>query len=131
MPAYAATRVADLLNRAGLPVFGTKVLGVGIAYKPDVADDRESASIEVLRELERRGAEIAVLDPVVGSTRIAEHGFKPVAPDDDLAGHAIAVLLTDHEVLDLKKLATEVPIVLDTRGAYRRTGLQLENVETL
>jgi UDP-N-acetyl-D-glucosamine dehydrogenase len=131
MPAYAATRVADLLNRSGLPVFGTKVLGVGIAYKPDVADDRESASLEVLRELERRGARIAVLDPVVGSGRIAEHGFEPVAPDDDLADYAIAVLLTDHEILDLKKIATEVPIVLDTRGAYRRAGMQPDNIETL
>ncbi len=131
MPAYAATRVADLLNRSGLPVFGTKVLGVGIAYKPDIADDRESASIEVLRELERRGAEIAVLDPVVGNARIAEHGFQPVAASDDLTGHAIAVLLTDHDVLDLKKIAAEAPIVLDTRGAYRRAGLQLDNVETL
>lgn len=131
MPAYAATRVGDLLNRSGQPVFGTKVLGVGIAYKPDVADDRESASIEVLRELERRGAEIAVLDPIVGQDRIAEHAFEPVGPDDDLTGYAIAVLLTDHEVLDLKKIAAEVPIVLDTRGAYRRAGLQLDNVETL
>ncbi len=131
MPAYAATRVADLLNRSGLPVFGTKVLGVGIAYKPDIADDRESASIEVLRELERRGAAVAVLDPVVGSARIAEHGFEPVTPDDDLTGYAVAVLLTDHEMLDLEKIAAEAPIVLDTRGAYRRAGLQLDNVETL
>ncbi len=131
MPAYAATRVADLLNRSGLPVFGTKVLGVGIAYKPDVADDRESASIEVLHELARRGAHIAVLDPVVGGARISEHGFEPVAADDDLGRYAIAVLLTDHAVLDLKKVAAEVPIVLDTRGAYRRAGLHLDNVETL
>lgn len=131
MPAYAATRVGDLLNRSGLPVFGTKVLGVGIAYKPDIADDRESASIEVLHELSRRGAEVSVLDPVVGSARIAEHGFAPVAPDDDLTGYAIAVLLTDHEVLDLKKIAAETPLILDTRGAYRRAGLQLDNVETL
>ena len=99
--------------------------------KPDIADDRESASIEVLRELERRGAEIAVLDPVVGNTRIAEHGFEPVAASDDLTGYAIAVVLTDHEVLDLKKIAAEAPMVLDTRGAYRRAGLQLDNVETL
>ena len=131
MPAYAATRVADLLNRSGQPVFGTKVLGVGIAYKPDVADDRESASIEVLRELERRGAEIAVLDPVVGEDRIATHGFVPVRPGDDLGAYAIAVLLTDHEVLDLKRIAEGVPLVLDTRGAYRRAGLELDNVEAL
>ena len=131
MPEYTATRVADLLNRHGKPVFGTKVPGVGIAYKPDVADDRESASIEVLRELEQRGAEISVLDPVVGKERIESHGFHAVGEADDLGGYAIAVLLTDHEVLDLGKIAREVPLVLDTRGAYRRSGADDQGVESL
>lgn len=131
MPAYTATRVADLLNRQGLPVFGTKILGVGIAYKPDVADDRESASIEVLRDLERRGAEVSVLDPVVGADRIAERGFRAVTADELLTDFAIAVILTDHAVLNLKKIAAEVPVVLDTRGSFRRAGFELENVESL
>jgi UDP-N-acetyl-D-glucosamine dehydrogenase len=131
MPEYTATRVADLLNRHGKPVFGTKILGVGIAYKPDVADDRESASIEVLRELEKRGAEISVLDPVVGKERIETHGFRAVDVDDSLDEFVIAVLLTDHEVLDLGKIAADVPLILDTRGAYRRTGQEHENVESL
>jgi UDP-N-acetyl-D-glucosamine dehydrogenase len=131
MPEYAASRVADLLNRHGKPVFGTRILGVGIAYKPDVADDRESASIEVLRELQRRGAEISVLDPVVGADRIESHGFTAVAADAPLNDQAIAVILTDHGILDLARIATEVPIVLDTRGAYRRSGSDPGNVEAL
>lgn len=131
MPSYTATRVADLLNRQGLPVYGTKILGVGIAYKPDVADDRESASIEVLRELEQRGAEIAVFDPVVGAERVAVHGFEPVEDGQPLNEYAVAVLLTDHAVLDLKRIAIEVPVVLDTRGAYRRAGIDRDNVEAL
>ncbi|MGA9596199.1 MAG: nucleotide sugar dehydrogenase [Acidimicrobiia bacterium] len=131
MPEYTATRVADLLNRHGKPVFGTRILGVGIAYKPDVADDRESASIEVLRELQRRGAEIGVLDPIVGAERIESHGFTAVAEDAPLDGFAIAVLLTDHSTLDLERIAAEVPLVLDTRGAYRRRGVESGNVESL
>lgn len=131
MPEYTATRVADLLNRNGLPVFGTKILGVGIAYKPDVADDRESASIEVLRELEKRGASVSVLDPVVGRQRIESHGFAAVGADDSYEGFGIAVLLTDHAVLDLAKIADEVPIILDTRGVYRRNGFNLDSVEAL
>ncbi len=131
MPAYAAGRVADLLNRRGLPVFGTAILGVGIAYKPNVGDDRESASIEVLRVLEERGAKISVLDPVVAEARIADHGFTPVAPDADLAGFAVAVILTDHAVLDLERIADAVPVVLDTRGAYRRAGIARDNVVPL
>ena len=131
MPEYAATRVADLLNRHGMPVFGTNILGVGIAYKPDVADDRESASIEVLKELQKRGAEISVLDPVVGSARIESHGFRAVGAQDPLAEFSVAVILTDHEVLDLKRIADEVDLVLDTRGAYRRGGSEPDNVESL
>jgi len=131
MPAYTATRVGDLLNSRGLPVYGTKILGVGIAYKPDIADDRESASIEVLRELARRGADIAVLDPVVGKDRIRVHGFEAVGATEPLDGFALAVLLTDHAILDLKRIADEVPVVFDTRGAYRRAGLERENVQAL
>lgn len=131
MPTYTAIRVADLLNRKGLPVFGTRILGVGIAYKPDVADDRESASIEVLRELEHRGAEIAVLDPIVGKSRIESHGFVAVDADAPLDGYSVAVILTDHAVLDLEKIADEVPAILDTRGAFRRAGIERDNVEAL
>jgi len=131
MPAYTASRVADLLNDRGLPVSGTAILGVGIAYKPNVGDDRESASIEVLRHLEDRGARISVLDPVVGERRIAAHGFTPVDQRDRLDGFAIAVILTDHAVLDLKAIADAVPVVLDTRGAYRRAGIAGDSVVPL
>lgn len=131
MPAYNATRIADLLNRHGKPVYGTKILGVGIAYKPDIADDRESASIEVLRELQRRGAEIHVLDPVVGAERIETYGFISTDAEDSLDSFAVAIILTDHAILDLDKIAAEVPIVFDTRGAYRRGGLVPGNVEAL
>lgn len=131
MPAYNATRIADLLNRHGMPVYGTKILGVGIAYKPDIADDRESASLEVLRELQQRGADIHVLDPVVGSERIESYGFNSVDATAPLDSFAVAVILTDHAVLDLAKVAAEVPIVFDTRGAYRRSGSVPDNVEAL
>ncbi len=131
MPAYTASRVSDMLNRAGKPVFGTKILGVGIAYKPNVADDRESASIEVLKDLQRRGAEVHVLDPLVGAERIESHGFAAVEDEEPLTGFAVAVLLTDHEMLDLDRIATEVPLVLDARGAYRRRGAEPGNVESL
>jgi UDP-N-acetyl-D-glucosamine dehydrogenase len=131
MPFYTADRVAGALNDRGLPVFGTAILGVGIAYKPDVGDDRESASIEVLRVLEGRGAQVAVLDPVVGAARIAAHGFRPVAPDDPIEGFALAVILTDHADLDLERIADAVPVVLDTRGAFRRAGIARANVVNL
>jgi UDP-N-acetyl-D-glucosamine dehydrogenase len=131
MPAYNVSRIADLLNDRGLPVFGTEILGIGIAYKPGIADDRESASLEVLRELERRGARISVLDPVVGVEGIERHGFKPVSETDDLSRFHLAAVLTDHPTVDYEHLAKQVPVIYDARGTYRRLGITADNVVPL
>lgn len=131
MPAYAASRISDLLNGRGLPVFGTAILGVGIAYKPGIADDRESASLEVLSELAGRGARISVWDPVVGEDRIRHHGYEPLADGDDLSRFSLAAILTDHPTIDYERIADEVSVVFDTRGVYRRLGITADNVEVL
>ena len=131
MPAYNVGRISDLLNRRGLPVFGTKILGVGIAYKPDVADDRESASLDVLSQLASRGADVSVLDPVIGADRIGRHGYAAVEPGADLSEFAIAAVLCDHDVVDYEWLAASVPVVFDARGAYRKRGIVADNVVAL
>ena len=96
MPSYNVSRISGLLNQHELPVFGTAILGVGIAYKPDIADARESAALEVLEELTGRGARISVLDPVMGNDRVESLGYEAVSGDDDLSSFALAVVLTDH-----------------------------------
>jgi UDP-N-acetyl-D-glucosamine dehydrogenase len=131
MPAYTVERVVDVLNRRGLPVKGTRILGVGIAYKPNIADDRESASLDVLEELRRRGAVVEVLDPLVAPDRIESYGYRAVDEGDDLGGYAMAAVLCDHDVIDYQRLARAVPVVFDTRGTYRRRGITAENVEAL
>jgi UDP-N-acetyl-D-glucosamine dehydrogenase len=130
-PIYTANRIASVINAQRLPVFGTEILGVGIAYKPNIADDRESASIDVLRALEGHGAVVSVLDPVIGVERVEHHGFSAVTQDDDLSRFAVAAILTDHDDIDYEALAAEVPVVFDARGAYRRRGLIAENVVPL
>jgi UDP-N-acetyl-D-glucosamine dehydrogenase len=128
MPGYNVARISEMLNDRGLPVFGSEVLGVGISYKANIADDRESASLEVLRGLARRGAVVSVLDPLVGDDRIRSHGFTPVADDSDLGKFAVAAILTDHAAVDYERIAVEVPVVYDARGVYRRLGLSYDNV---
>ena len=130
-PAYTAGRIVEVLNEQRKPVFGTPILGIGIAYKPNLADDRESASIDVLRELERMGADISVLDPVVGAERTGQHGFAAVEPGDDLERFAMAIVLTDHDGIDYARIAAQVPVVFDARGAYRRRGIDAGNVVAL
>ena len=130
-PAYTAGRIVAVLNEQRKPVFGTPILAIGIAYKPNLADDRESASIDVLRELEGMGAQVSVLDPVVGSERIDGHGFAVVEPGDDLERFAMVVVLTDHDGIDYDGIAAQVPVVFDAKGAYRRRGLDAGNVVAL
>jgi UDP-N-acetyl-D-glucosamine dehydrogenase len=125
MPTYTANRIGETLNNHGRAVKGATVLGLGIAYKPNIADDRESASLEVLRILEGRGAQITVFDPIVGDARIRHDGF---TPGDGEGSHDIAIILTDHDVFDLEAIADRCEVVFDTRGACRRRGIDRPNI---
>lgn len=131
MPVYTADRAAAVLNSQGKPVYGAHVLGVGVAYKPNVADDRESPAYDVLAELAARGGQVCVLDPLVTPERIEAMGYTSIDPSRPLDGIDLAVVLTDHDTLDLKRIAAEVPCVFDTRGAYRRRGIEADNVVAL
>ena len=131
MPAYNAERIAELLKVAGVAIRGAEILAVGIAYKRDIADDRESASLQVIDELVRMGAVVSVLDPVVGSARIASLGFRSVDPGDDLSHFALAAILTDHTRIDYRSIASQVALVYDARGVFRRLGITQDNVTAL
>ncbi len=131
MPDYAAVRIADLLNAAGKPIHASKVLVVGVAYKPDVADDRESPAWDVLANLASRGADITIYDPVVGAEVVARRGYRATDLPGDLRSYDIAVVLTDHSMVDLAAIADAVPIVFDTRGAYHRRGITGDHITAL
>jgi UDP-N-acetyl-D-glucosamine dehydrogenase len=131
MPDYVASRIVDALNDRGLPVKGTRILGVGTAYKRNVGDDRESPAIDVLARLARRGAHVGVMDPHVANDRLARFGYEVVANGTDLSAWTLGLVLTDHDVVDYVRLADEVDVVFDTRGAYRRLGITAGNVVTL
>lgn len=131
MPDWVAARVSDELNERGLPVYGTPVLGVGLAYKPNIGDDRESPAHDVLQQLAKRGAKVGVLDPHVPDDRLLDRGYEAVATDGDWGEWALAVVLTDHADVDYARLAEQVPVVFDTRGVYRRLGIDAANVVAL
>lgn len=130
MPDWVVSRVADELNRRGLPLHGSRILLVGMAYKRNISDDRESPAADVMRRLEAAGAHLGLYDPHVGTERLARHGHEVVTdPTDD--EWAIAILLTDHDDIAYESLAAHVPVVFDTRGVYRRLGIDAENVLAL
>ena len=131
MPDYVVSRVAELLNGAGRALNGARVLGVGLAYKRNIADDRESPSREVLDRLRRRGAVVGVHDPHVAPSRLAADGGEVVGDLAAAGDWDVAVVLTDHDAVDYASLAAVVPQVLDTRGVYRRLGTVPANVTAL
>jgi len=131
MPDYVVSRVVEQLNGDGRSVKGARVLGVGVAYKRNIGDDRESPSRDVLSRLASRGAMVGVHDPLVEPDRLARDGYEVVGSLDGLAGWDLAIVLTDHDVVDYAELAARVPLVFDTRGVYRRIGLRPSNVVAL
>ncbi len=123
MPAYVATRIVDTLNDRGITIRGARVLGLGVTYKPNVGDVRESAAIEVLAHLQRRGAEILFADPYVAE--IDEHGLRlrSVPVEDQLLANVDCVaLLTPHDAFDLDAVTRLAPLVFDARNALGDRG---------
>ena len=131
MPDYVVSRVVEQLNADGRSVRGARVLGVGVAYKRNIADDRESPSRDVLERLATRGAEVGVHDPLVPADRLARDGYEVVDSLNGVGEWDLAIVLTDHDAVDYAALAERVPLVFDTRGVYRRLGERPDNVVTL
>jgi UDP-N-acetyl-D-glucosamine dehydrogenase len=131
MPEYVAGRIASELNSRGRAVSGTRVLGLGLSYKRNIGDARESPAVDVLRLLGQRGAEIGVLDVLVPAEEIAAQGFRSVSSPACGNGYDVAVVLTDHDDADYAAVAEQVDFVFDTRGVYRRKGIPATNVLAL
>lgn len=117
MPGYVARRVQDLLNDRGRALKGASVLLLGVTYKPDISDQRESPAVPVAEKLRSRGAVVAYHDPHVPVWQLGADELKRVPDlDDALHGADIVVLLQPHAGYDLPAIARIAPLVLDTRG---------------
>jgi UDP-N-acetyl-D-glucosamine dehydrogenase len=118
MPEYWVARVADKLNDQGKAVRGSTVLVLGVAYKKDIDDIRESPALDVIRLLEQRGAIVKYHDPHV--PKLHEDGveLESIALTADLLhGTDCVVIVTDHTGLDYQLVAREAKLVVDTRHA--------------
>ncbi len=130
MPAYVVSRIGEALNDAGKPIRGSRILGVGVAYKPGVGDVRESPAIEVMQILGVKGAELQYHDPLVPELEIGGRKLKSVALEDGPAARTdCVVILTPHPGLDVHRLIREFPLVFDARGIT--TGIQALNLVRL
>jgi len=122
MPAFVVDKVADALNDERKSVNGSRVLVIGVAYKRDIDDIRESPALDVIRLLEDRGADVAYHDPFVRSFQeeSIRHESVPLT-NDELDRSDAVVIVTDHTNIDYQMLVDRAPLVIDTRNATART----------
>ena len=117
MPDYVVSRVASALNDAGKPVNGSRILGVGVAFKAGVDDLRESPSLGVIERLGRLGAIVSYHDPFVPEVVIGDGPVRSSPLDEAVvAEQDCVVILTAHDGIDFPALIRTAPLVFDARG---------------
>jgi UDP-N-acetyl-D-glucosamine dehydrogenase len=118
MPYYCAERVARALNDHGKAVRGADVLLLGVAYKTDVGDLRESPALKLIELLHARGARVAYHDPHVPSVSLPAGSLESTElTDDALAAADVVCVVTAHSAVDYGRVADRAPLVLDLRNA--------------
>lgn len=123
MPEYVIGKLMDGLNQHGKSLKGSKVLVLGIAYKKNVDDMRESPSVEIMELIQAKGAEIAYSDPHVPVfPKMRTHTFELASvelTDTALQGFDAVVLATNHDCFDYDRIKQFAPLIIDSRGIYR------------
>jgi UDP-N-acetyl-D-glucosamine dehydrogenase len=120
MPHHVVDRVAQVLNEAGKPVKGSKLLVLGVAYKSDIDDFRESPALDVITELQKRGALVEYHDPFIPSFRHDHLAMTGVPLDDArLAGADCVVITTNHRSIDWDRVVAKARAIFDTRNVLK------------
>lgn len=132
MPYYVVQRTIEALNGKGRSVQGSNLLVLGVAYKKDVDDMRESPAVRVMELLEKKGARLSFHDPYVA--RAESHKSPGKAwdrvelTDEILAGADAVLILTDHSSVDYGRVVEKASLVLDTRNATRAVATGREKI---
>jgi UDP-N-acetyl-D-glucosamine dehydrogenase len=117
MPRYVVERVGDLLNERGKSVNGSRVLLLGVTYKPDIADQRESPAVPLARILHAKHAKVEFHDPFVDTLDVDDHTLIGVGDIETAVRDAdVVVLLQAHRAYDPDALARTATLFFDTRG---------------
>jgi len=121
MPHHVVSRIAHALNIQSKCLKGSRILVVGVAYKRDVNDLRESPALDVMTLLENEGAVLSYADPYVPELRLGNTLYQSIdiAKRDLLKSFDCAVIITDHSKLDYRTLIDVLPKIVDTRNALK------------
>ena len=120
MPEYCVQRITQVLNKNRKCVNGSKILFLGVAYKRDTSDVRESPGLDIMRLLEGDGAEIEYSDPFVPELEMDGSRLKSVEISPESLGESdLVVLVTDHSCFDYSMIQRFAPLIFDSRNAFR------------
>jgi UDP-N-acetyl-D-glucosamine dehydrogenase len=120
MPAYVVQKIADALNEDGKPLKGSRILVLGVAYKKNISDVRESPALDIIRMLEQRGAHVDFHDPYVGTIEEDGHRMKGVdLTDARLRRSDCVAIVTDHSTVNNARVAKHARLIVDTRNATK------------
>ena len=118
MPHFVVDKIQNALNDHAKPVKGSHVHVLGVAYKKNIEDVRESPALDIMLLLKRRGARLTFSDPHV--PRLDLEGEQLRSEDTSLVASAdCTVVVTDHSAFDYRKIATEAQLIVDTRNAFK------------
>ena len=122
MPEFVVEKVSQALNEHRKPLNGSRVMLIGVAYKKDIDDVRESPALDVMRLLDERGAEVVYHDPYVKSVVEGGHSRGSLElTEGTLAECDAVVIVTDHSNIDYQMIVDHAAIVVDTRNATKST----------
>jgi UDP-N-acetyl-D-glucosamine dehydrogenase len=130
MPYRMMNKIAFALNRHGKTLNGSKILFLGIAYKPDIDDARESPALLVMEQVAKKGAIVSFHDPYI-SEIMDEHGCKWIGvelSDEIIAEANCVVFTTNHSCFDVARIVKKSSLIVDTRNAVKQVHIEDEKV---
>ncbi len=138
MPKYIVQLVMEALNKHKKPVNGSKILVIGVAYKPNIADPRESPALKIIPLLENLGGEVEYYDPYISEIKIEEVNTKKVKymkscilDENKVKDAACVLILTDHDGIDYEMISNNTKLIVDTRNALRKRGIRIDERVTI
>lgn len=134
MPRYVVARILDAMNDRGMILKGSKVLVLGVAYKPDIDDVRESPALDVIGLLQKKGAVVEYHDPYIPHIHHEYDGWHMDSISDVMKSVQSAdavVVVTNHKSYDYKAIVDSAKFVFDTRNATSKVAKNSENVVRL
>jgi len=123
MPRYTVSKIQDALNLHKKPINGSKILVLGVSYKPDIDDLRESPALDIIHLLQEKGAQVQYHDPFIPAINHDELRMQSVSDFDKAVKETdCVVIVTDHSLYDYKKILQDAKLIFDARNATGALG---------